>query len=182
MENVTNILVTVVRKASRGDAEARAALYHQYSKGMFSICMRMTGSRADAQDVLQEAFIKAFNNLHQLKEENNFGGWLRRIVVNECIRFTKKNQYWQELQEHHEEKADDYEYNWLEGISFEKIHEEIKKLPACCREIFNLYVTEDYSHKQIAEALGITESTSKSQYHRARHLLKQRLLLLMKHG
>jgi RNA polymerase sigma factor (sigma-70 family) len=182
LENVTNILVTVVRKAGRGDEEARAALYNQYSKGMFSICVRMTGNRADAQDVLQEAFIKAFKNLAQIKDENSFGGWLRRIVVNECIRFTKKNQHWQELQEHHDDKADEDGYNWLEGLSFEKIHEEIKKLPACCREIFNLYVTEDYSHKQIAEALGITESTSKSQYHRARQLLKQRLLLLVKHG
>ncbi|HET9055578.1 MAG TPA: sigma-70 family RNA polymerase sigma factor [Chitinophagaceae bacterium] len=182
METVTNILVAVVRKAGLGDAKAREALYHQYSKGMFSICVRMTGNRADAQDVLQEAFMKAFNNLHQLKDENNFGGWLRRIVVNECIGFTKKNKSWQELQEHHEEKADDYEFNWLEGIGFERIHEEIKKLPACCREVFTLYVTEDYSHKQIAEALGVTESTSRSQYHRARQLLKQRLLLLVKHG
>lgn len=154
---------------------------------MFSICVRMTASRPDAEDILQEAFILAYNSLHQLKEQHLFEPWLRRIVVNECIRQTKKNIRWLPVEE---ETMQDVQGglptetdNWLQAISFEQIHQEIKNLPGGCRQIFNLYVLENYTHQQIAEALEITLSTSKSQYHRARQLLKERLLKQMvNHG
>ncbi len=135
----------------------------------------MTGNRNDAEDLLQDAFIIAFKSLHQLKDPVQFGGWLKRIVVNECIRFSKKNVRWNDWEEDKNQHIADEETEWWKTVNFEIIHKEIRGLPEGCRQVFNLYVLEDYSHKAIAENLGITESTSKSQYHRARQLLKERI-------
>lgn len=150
---------------------------------MFSICVRMTGNRPDAEDILQESFITAFNSLHQLREQHLFEPWLRKIIVNECIRHVKKVIRWQPVDDEFMNISNAVPENWLQGISFEQIHQEIKNLPGGCREVFNLYVIENYSHQQIADSLEITLSTSKSQYHRARQLLKERLLKqLVRHG
>jgi RNA polymerase sigma-70 factor (ECF subfamily) len=176
LEPEQNILIAIVRNAGKGETNARAELYRQFSKAMFNICFRMLGNRENAEDILQESFIIAFNKLHQLKDEMSFGGWLKRIVISECIRFNKKGFKWNELSEQYEEKPDDNDATWMQELSFEKINTEIKQLPDGCRQVFNLYVVEDYSHKEIAEILKISESTSKSQYHRARQLLKERLL------
>jgi RNA polymerase sigma factor (sigma-70 family) len=164
-----------VRKASQGDNSALGELYAQFSQKMFSICVRMTGSRADAEDLLQDSFIRAFNNLGQLREPHLFEPWLRRIVVNECIQFARKVLSKKHLEDQVTDIPDVDDAHWLQEISFEQIHEEIKNLPDGCREIFNLYVLEDHTHQMIAEGLNISVSTSKSQYHRARHLLKERL-------
>ncbi len=164
-----------MRKASKGDGEAQAMLYRQYSKAMFNICTRMTGNLNDAEDILQDAFVLAFRNLHQLKEAVQFGGWLKRIVVNECIRFSKKQVRWNEWDEQSNDTLTDDSVEWWTTINLEMVHREIKGLPDGCRQVFNLYVLEDYSHKDIASNLGISESTSKSQYHRARQLLKERI-------
>ncbi len=176
MEPVTNILIAVVKQAGEGDEKAQSLLYQQYAKAMFNICMRMTANRQDAEDLLQESFVLAFKNLKQLRQEVNFGGWLKRIVINECVRYSKKKVYWKELEEQHYELPGNDQAEWIREISFERVNEEIKKLPQACRTVFNLYALEDYSHKEIAEALNISESTSKSQYHRARQLLKDRIL------
>ena len=135
----------------------------------------MTGSRADAEDLLQDSFIRAFNNLGQLREPHLFEPWLRRIVVNECIQFARKFLSKKYLEDQVTDIADVDDAHWLQEIGFEQIHEEIKNLPDGCREIFNLYVLEDHTHQMIAEGLNISVSTSKSQYHRARQLLKERL-------
>ena len=158
-----------------GDSESQAWLYRQYSKAMFNICTRMTGNQSDAEDLLQEAFMIAFRNLKQLKEPNQFGGWLKRIVVNECIRFSKKNIYWTAWDEQWDNTMSNEEPEWWKTVNLDMVHKEIKSLPDGCRQVFNLYVLEDYSHKDIAANLGISESTSKSQYHRARQLLKERI-------
>ncbi len=142
---------------------------------MFNICTRMTGNRSDAEDILQDAFIIAFKNLHQLKEAVQFGGWFKRIVVNECIRFSKKHIYWVEWEDERNNQLVVEEAEWWKTVNFDIIHREIKGLPDGCRQVFNLFVAEEYSHKEIAEQLGISESTSKSQYHRARHLLQERI-------
>lgn len=175
LEPVTTIQTAVVRKACKGDADAQAWLYQQYSRSMFNICTRMTGNRSDAEDILQESFIIAFKSLHQLKEEVQFGGWLKRIVVNECIRHSKKSFYWSEWEDERNNQLVSDETEWWKTVDFSIIHREIKGLPDGCRQVFNLYVVEDFSHRDIAEKLGISESTSKSQYHRARQLLKERI-------
>jgi RNA polymerase sigma-70 factor (ECF subfamily) len=175
LETPNHILTNLVKKARNGNADAQSSLYQQFSKAMFNICIRMTGNRSNAEDVLQDAFIIAFKSLHQLKEDVFFGGWLRRIVVNECIRYSKKTLYWQDWDEaDHEHRTDDA-VEWWQEIDMAIIHQHIKELPNGCRQVFNLYVLEDYSHKQIADNLGVSEGTSKSQYSRAKQLLKERI-------
>jgi RNA polymerase sigma-70 factor (ECF subfamily) len=175
LEQVIDIQKAAVKKACNGDAKAQAWLYEQYSKAMYNICTRMTGNQSDAEDLLQDCFVIAFSNLHQLKVAEQFGGWLKRIVVNECIRFCKKNIRWEEWDADQQGNLVNEEMEWWKTIDFKIIHATIKQLPDGCRQVFNLYVFEDYSHKQIAESMGISESTSKSQYQRARALLKQRI-------
>jgi RNA polymerase sigma factor (sigma-70 family) len=176
------IPTAVVRNAVNGDTESKAWLYQQYSKAMFNICIRMTGNRNNAEDILQDAFIQAFNNLHQLKEVTMFGGWLKRIVVNECIKQTKKTIAWADVEQMAEEPIDELEDNWWQDISLTSLHLAIKNLPNGCRQVFTLYSLENFSHKQIAENLGISEGTSKSQYHRAKGILKQKILAQIQHN
>lgn len=175
LEQTTTILTAVIKKAVTGDGDARAWLYRQYSKAMFNICIRMTGQQSNAEDILQEAFITSFKNLGQLKDPESFGGWLRRIVVNECIRHSKNNFSWTEWTDEQTETMTDAPEEWWTSVSLETLHREIKLLPEGCRQVFVLYVMEDYAHRDIASDLGISESTSKSQYHRARQLLRQRI-------
>jgi RNA polymerase sigma factor (sigma-70 family) len=170
-----NIPTAVVQQAARGDADAQAWLYRQYSKAMFNICVRMTGNIPHAEDVLHDAFIMAFKHLGSLKQADAFGGWLKRIVVNACINHCKKNVPWHELNGEEFDTADDNSTAWWTTISLADVHREIRKLPEGCRQIFVLYAMEDNSHKEIALQLGISESTSKSQYHRAKKLLRARI-------
>ncbi|MBN8837540.1 MAG: RNA polymerase sigma factor [Sphingobacteriia bacterium] len=174
MEKATYILKAVVQKAQKGDVQAMASLYNQFSKAMYNICYRMCGTVPDAEDVLQESFLIAFKNLHQLKDEQLFGGWLKRIVINHCIQHSKKLFYWDHWE--HDEIADAPAEDRWTNIDFEKLNECIKQLPEGCRQIFTLYAVEDFSHKEIADQLGVTEGTSKSQYARARKLLQEKLL------
>jgi RNA polymerase sigma-70 factor (ECF subfamily) len=176
LEHANDILVAVVKQAGRGDESAQGLLYRQFSKAMFNICMRMADHRQDAEDLLQESFLLAFRSLPQLKEPASFGGWLKRIVINECIRYSKKMVRWQDIEQLPEQADAEEMTDWFREIDIGRVNEEIRKLPAACKAVFNLYVLEEYSHKEIATALGISESTSKSQYHRARQLLRERLV------
>ncbi|MDR0793567.1 MAG: sigma-70 family RNA polymerase sigma factor [Chitinophagaceae bacterium] len=169
------IFIDTIERAKCGDNNARAALFRQYSKAAYNICLRMCGNKNDAEDILQEAFIIAFNELKKLNDNVRFGGWLKTIVINKCIRHVKSARAWNDLEEKHEEAGDDADDEWYAAIDFNIIHQEIKALPDGCRQVFNLYVLEDYTHKQIAESMNIAESTSKTQYMRARQLLKERI-------
>lgn len=175
MTETNNIQTAVIKKAVMGDADAQAWLYRQYSKAMFNICIRITGHQLSAEDILHDAFITAYNNLGSLKQPEAFGGWLKQIVVNTCIAHCKKSFKWDDWDEPVFENLQDETNGWWATISLSDLHNEIKKLPDGCREIFVLYAMEDYTHKAIAAQIGITESTSKSQYHRARKLLRERI-------
>ncbi len=155
-------------------------IYKQYSKAMFNICLRMMGNTHDAEDVLQDAFVKAFGHLHQLKEFTQFGGWLKRIVINECIKQSKKKGGFSELSTTDVNALSETDYStWWHNVDLAMIHGQIKSLPDGCRQIFTLFSIENYSHKTIALELDISESTSKSQYHRAKMLLRSRLTKIL---
>lgn len=176
MEPAKDIQTAVVKKAAHGDADSCAWLYRQYSRAMFNICIRMAGTRADAEDILHDAFVTCFKNLGQLKQAESFGGWLKRIVINECIRYSKRSFYWDDWNESLEENMEEETAGWWTSIELDLLHKEIRKLPEGCRQVFVLYAMEDFTHRDIAGELGISESTSKSQYQRARQLLRQRIL------
>ena len=178
MDNATDILEIICRQAAQGNNEARTALYNRFSKRMFGICIRMTGSRQDAEDILQDSFVRAFRHINQLKHAGSFESWLRRIVINACILHARQAVRWQHITESIEEIPEEETHPWGD-IPAELIQEEINVLPEGCREIFNLYAIENLSHQEVARLLGISVSTSKSQYHRARQLLKERLQPLL---
>jgi len=144
---------------------------------MYNIAMRMLANKMDAEDVLQEAFIMAFRKIEDYRHEASFGAWLRRIVINHCINFLHRSKSFFESLESHienlrEEDAEEGEYKF----SPEMIHEAVKSLPEGSRVVLNLYLFEGYKHREIACVLNISESTSKSQYQRAKFLLKKKLL------
>ncbi|MDB5210216.1 MAG: polymerase ECF-type sigma factor [Sediminibacterium sp.] len=165
----------LIAEARSGSQMAMALIYKLYSQQMFGICMRMLGRKDDAEDVLQEAFIIAFTKLGQLNDDRTFGGWLRKIVINNSIQYSKQKFHWEEIS-HDEEPDNSIEEEWLSHIRLETVYEAIKSLPNGYRQVFNLFAVEGLSHKEIAEMLGITESTSKSQYHKAKKQLKEQLL------
>ena len=148
---------------------------------MYNICLRMTGNKQDAEDILQEAFYLAYTNIGKLKNAESFGAWLKRIVVNQCLMFLRKQVHFVDIDSTHQ-KTEDETDDWIQDVSMAEINKEIQQLPDGCRIVFNLFLLENYSHKQIAEQLDISESTSKSQYHRAKSILREQLKKKLKHG
>lgn len=171
----TNILHThkdLVEKSKLGDRNAQYNLYELYVDAMYNVSMRMMRIKEDAEDVVQDSFIEAFNNLSSFRYESTFGSWLKRIVVNKSINQLKKkkipitpieNEMYRMKNEEEGEKAD--------AIDIKKVIKSIGLLPAGYKQIINLYLIEGYDHIEISEILNISSSTSKSQYHRAKKKL-----------
>lgn len=165
-----------IEQAKKGKERARFALYEQYSKAMFNICMRMCQSREDAEDVLQEAFVAAFRNLHRYAHEATFGAWLKRIVVNRCIdHINRKKDDWilcdDEFCEAEEEQVN---FGDIE-LEVNLVNHAIMSLPDGYRVVANLYLLEGYDHQEIADILNISISTSKSQLFRAKKKIRDLL-------
>ncbi len=141
---------------------------------MFNICFRIVGSQEMAEDVLQEAFVSAFQNLKSYQGKASFGAWLKRIVVNRAISYLRKNQLELVMIDDKIDVEDDAGIDENElALKVETIRSAIQKLPNGFRVVFSLYLLEGYDHKEIAEILQISESTSKSQYNRAKKKLKE---------
>jgi RNA polymerase sigma factor (sigma-70 family) len=162
----------VIDRCKEGDHRAQYELYKLYSKAMFNVSMRITNDYSEAEDVLQEAFINAFKNLNSYKSEASFGSWLKKIVINASINAIRKKR--SELIPIDErvigniaEEIEDDATVW----QVEKVRRAIQKLPDGYRVVLTLYLLEGYDHNEIGKVLGITESTSKSQYSRARKKL-----------
>jgi RNA polymerase sigma-70 factor (ECF subfamily) len=173
----SNVHQGLIDKSLEGDESAQNRLYMLYSKAMYNSCLRITNDEDDAKDVLQEAFISAFRNLNSYKGEAAFGAWLKRIVVNKAINHIKKKQLEiasLDIEQHDlalENNTDDHDISY----SAERIREAIQNLPKGYRVVFSLYLLEGYDHQEIADILGITVSTSKSQYNRAKKKLRELL-------
>lgn len=162
-----------VKNLKNGDEVAAMNIYNMYSKAMYNTLVRITGNSVEAQDLLQEAFVKAFKKIDTFREEATFGAWLKRIVVNTGLEFLRKKKVNFDALEDH--SLEDMEEEAAEEpmVDPELIHECIKQLPSGSRTVLTLYLLEDYSHKEIAEKLDITVSTSKTQYMRGKKLLKE---------
>lgn len=163
----------LIRECMAGNRNAQKALYDTYSAKMMGVCLRYSTDRSRAQDILQDAFIKIFNNLHKFRNEGSFEGWIRRIMVNTAIEHVRKEKH---MRKHVEiEQAYDIA---LDNSIFEKLAANdllllLQQLPPGYRAVFNLYVIEGYSHKEIAYILNIKEGTSKSQLAKARYTLQR---------
>lgn len=165
----------LIERCKKGEREAQYRLYRMYSKAMYNICLRMLKNEMDAEDVLQNSFIDIFTKLGSYRYQSTPGAWIKRIVINNCINHIKKSKIYLEdfddqLLTIPEEEIDPKVLN-VAGVK-----KAIEQLPNGYRIVFNLYAIEGYDHKEIAEILGITEATSKSQYSRARKKLKDKLM------
>ena len=170
----TNIRFThkaLVEKSKSGDRNSQYQLYELYVDAMYNVCMRMINVKEDAEDVLQDSFIEAFNKLYSFRYESTFGSWLKRIVINKCINHLKSNKNLLTGLEEHEYYLAEEETNTSDSYDINHIKKAIKMLPLGYMQIINLYLIEGYDHAEIAEILSISVSTSKSQYHRGRKKL-----------
>ncbi len=160
----------------RGKAWAQKNLYEKYSPLMMSICMRYLRDHDDAEDVLVQGFMKVFDNVSKFRKEGSFEGWIRRIMVNECLGFIRKNKSMY-LETEIDKAENDPDYSVLETkLEADDLKKMIQELPVGYRTVFNLYAIEGYSHAEIADQLGINVNTSKSQLSRARNHLQKQLL------
>jgi len=161
----------------KNNAVAQKELYEKYSSKMMAVCYRYAHSREDAEDMLQEAFIKVFSQIHSFENRGAFEGWIRRIVVHTCINILKKNKKFSESVDLiHATSIQVKEENIPSIIQAKQVIECIRLLPIGYRTVLNLYAIEGFSHREIGEILDIEESTSRSQYTRAKAMLEDILI------
>ena len=166
----------IVLGCQDGDAHAQRALYTLFAGKMMGVSLRYAGSREEAQDILQDGFVKVFTNIHKFEAKGSLEGWIRRIIVNTALEALRKKdalRYSSEL-EHHESLMAQVP-NAEDALAEQELMTLVQSLPTGFRTVFNLYAIEGYSHKEIAEMLNISAGTSKSQYARARAVLQRAL-------
>ncbi|NBP04871.1 MAG: RNA polymerase sigma factor [Bacteroidetes bacterium] len=165
----------LVKACLEGNALAQQALYQKYAPVMYAICLRYCGSPDNAKDMLQESFIKLFESLKNFRFQGSFEGWTKRIAVTTCLDFIKKLK-----QEPYAEELENHTHLGVEATVFPALGMKdllalLQTLPVGYRTVFNLYAIEGYNHGQIAELMGISENTSKTQLFKARRLLQLKL-------
>ena len=165
------------RRMKTESQRAMSQFYQMYVEELSSVCYRYVPYEEDAKDVLQNSFVKIFTSLPTIeyRSEEALRGWMKRVVANEALTFLRKRKKLLFVESHGEETLMDDGEPQTESLSSEELHQLISELPDGYRTVVNLYVFEGYSHKQIAELLGITESTSGSQFYYAKRLLAKRI-------
>lgn len=162
----------LVKDCLKGKLQAQRELYELFAGEMLGVCYRYTRSVRDAEDVLQEGFVRVFQYLNQFRGEGDLGAWVRRIMVNTALNYLKRNRRYQQEMFFTEEYLHPVtEENPELRLEAREIAELIRQLPQGYQVIFNLYAVEGYSHVEIGQLLGISDGTSRSQYARARNLL-----------
>ena len=165
----------LVKACLTADSRAQQALYQKYAPVMYVICLRYCGTPDNAKDMLQESFIKLFESLKNFRFQGSFEGWARRIAVTTCLDFIKKlkqEPYTDELEQHAHIGGDETVFPML---AMKDLMAMLQTLPVGYRTVFNLYAIEGYNHGQIAELMGISENTSKTQLFKARKMLQIKL-------
>jgi RNA polymerase sigma factor (sigma-70 family) len=166
----------LIKGCLAGKSEAQRELYNRYAPKLWPVCLRYAKNRMAAEDIMQEGFIRIFKYLEYYKGDGSFEGWLRRTMVNTAINFYKKN-----LKNNHERDIDtvydlsNKDVDAVSKMTADEILSVVQTLPDGYRTIFNLFIVEGYPHKEIAEMLGISENTSKSQLSRARVILQEKI-------
>jgi len=166
-----NIHASLIEECRNGSSKAQFVLYNKYSKAMYNLACRMMNNREDAEDMLQEAFLECFRNISSFRFESTFGAWLKSILINRCINQLRKKKvdlvFCETLPHGVTEEEPETVYDTG------KICRGIEQLPDGYRIVLTLYLLEGYDHSEISQILGISESTSKSQYSRAKEKLKK---------
>jgi len=164
----------LIQACLQGDRQAYYELYRLYSKSMYNVGYRIVKDEGEAEDVLQEAFISAFTNLESYRKDSTFGAWLKRIVVNKAINALKRKRMERFPEDGQPEVPDEVEEPFLDfPFTVERVKNAIGQLPDGYRTVLSLYLLEGYDHREIADILSISESTSKSQFNRSKKKLKE---------
>lgn len=167
----------ILQGCLKNDAVAQRELYNKYSPKMLAVCYRFAHNREDAEDMLQDGFIKVFSQIHTFENRGAFEGWIRRIIVHTCINILKRNKKFNESVDLvHATGLQIRDESVPSIIQAKQVVECIRMLPMGYRTVLNLYAIEGYSHREIAKMLGIEESTSRSQYTRAKVMLEEILV------
>ncbi|MEQ6165638.1 MULTISPECIES: sigma-70 family RNA polymerase sigma factor [unclassified Ekhidna] len=170
---MTETQIVWINQLKKGNELAAFNLYNSYSKAMYNTLTRITNDQEVAKDLLQEAFAKAFRRINDLEEPKAFAGWLKRIVVNLGLEYARKKKfYFEDIENQNQLESEEVDDKLIDDNT---LHHAIKELPDGCRTILCLHLLEGYKHKEIAEQLGISESTSKTQFRHAKKLLKNKL-------
>ena len=168
---------TLVDRCRKGDGRAQHELYLLYARSMYNVCMRITNNAGDAEDIIQESFLEAFYKITDFLEESSFGAWMKRIVINRSVNSLRKKKLL--LLDTLPDTADVVDNGPHEEDSREwevsEIRKIIRQLPDGYRLVISLYLLEGYDHSEIAGILNISESTSKSQYNRAKSKVREQL-------
>lgn len=164
-------LKQLIEKCKSQDTKAQGELYSRFASKLFSVCLKYSRNYTEAEDNLQDAFLTIFKKIHQYKNKGSFEGWLKRIVINTVLQRYRKEKVFDIVNENTTE-AEDQEIDEV-PVSLDYLLQIIQKLPDRYRLVFNLYVLDGYSHKEIAAMLDISEGTSKSNLSRARQILKK---------
>ena len=175
MNGLSNQMISesdLIEGCMKGNRQMQYELYERFSSKMFGVCLRYAANTEEAEDILQEGFIKIFKKMGSYRGDGSFEGWIRRIFVNTAIEQFRKKTYLQPITEQEEGTIEGKYISVLDHLAEKDIIQLIQKLSPGYRTVFNMYVIEGYTHKQIAEALGISEGTSKSQLSRAKLILQ----------
>ena len=170
----------IIEKCSSGDARAQAKLYEFYAPSMYGVCLRYANDNTDAEDNLQEGFMKVFKYIGKFRHEGSFEGWMRRIMVNVSLEKFRKRMLMYPVENIEIYETPDYSDDILDKISAQELIELIQKLTPRYRMVFNLYVLEGMNHKEISEEMNISVGTSKSNLARAREVLQGKVKELYK--
>jgi RNA polymerase sigma factor, sigma-70 family len=176
-ENVTTFTEQqMIALCKRGDRAAQKALFDSLSKKMFPLCIRYMGDRDAAEDVLQEGFISLFSKLDSYSGEGSFEGWARKVFVNTALMTLRRNDVMKQTEDIEiARNVTGSETSALQDMSYKELLDVVAELPPGFRTVFNLFLVEGYSHKEISEILGISEATSRSQLQRARVMLQNKI-------
>lgn len=157
----------------QGDRRMQEELYRRFSPRMYAVCLRYAGNAEEAEDILQEGFVKIFKKLDSFRREGSFEGWVRRIFVNTAIEHFRRKRYLMPVTEKEENTIEGKYTGVLDELAEKDILALVQELSPGYRTVFNMYVVEGYTHKEIADMLGISEGTSKSQLSRAKVILQE---------
>lgn len=171
MEDLKNI----IQECALGNVRAQENLYRMFAPKMFGVCLRYSKDRTEAEDNLQEGFIKVFQYIKKFRHEGSLEGWIRKIMVNVSLAKYRKQHVMYPVEDMTVYDQHNYSNNIIEKISADELIALIQELPPRYRMVFNLFVMEDMNHKEIAEMMQITEGTSKSNLSRAKDILKKKI-------
>lgn len=173
-------LKEIIKKCTSGDVRAQAELYRLFAPKMFGVCLRYAKDHTEAEDNLQEGFIKVFTYINKFRHEGSFEGWMRRIMVNVSLEKFRKQHLMYPVEDITMYETPNYSDGILEKISADELVELIQQLSPRYRMVFNLYVMEGMNHQEISKEMNISEGTSKSNLARARDILRVKVKELYK--